>query len=68
MLVAPHFSDAQAVNIGDNKVLRTLLYNRVPPEWVDHAYTFGVVYLQNHFNNPNMLLEQYQVINNACHC
>ncbi|KAG6886940.1 hypothetical protein C0992_001548 [Termitomyces sp. T32_za158] len=66
-LCAPHFDATVAVNITDADIIRTMLANGIPVEWVDHAYTFGVVYLDFHFFEANTSIDQYQEINDERH-
>ncbi|KAG6823109.1 hypothetical protein H0H92_011354, partial [Tricholoma furcatifolium] len=42
-------TSSQVANLSAADILRLLFVNRIPPTWVDHAYTFGVVYLSYHF-------------------
>ena len=37
-------------NFSENEVIQTLIDNQIPPEWVDHAYPFGVIYLNSHYS------------------
>ncbi|KAG6883798.1 hypothetical protein C0992_007739 [Termitomyces sp. T32_za158] len=66
-LHTPHFDATVAVNITDADIIRTMLANSIPVEWVDHAYTFGVVYLETHFFEVNALIDQYQEIDDERH-
>ncbi|KAG6877978.1 hypothetical protein C0992_008835 [Termitomyces sp. T32_za158] len=63
----PHFDAATAVNIMDADVLRAMLANRIPVKWIDHAYTFGVVYLETHFFEANASINIYCEVDNDCH-
>ncbi|KAG6882548.1 hypothetical protein C0992_011384, partial [Termitomyces sp. T32_za158] len=63
----PHFEAAAAVNISDADVLRAMIANGLPPEWVDHAYTFGVVYLETHFFEANASIDLYRDIDDERH-
>ncbi|KAG6896359.1 hypothetical protein C0995_011509 [Termitomyces sp. Mi166 len=38
-------------------MLRILLHNQIPLDWVDHAYTYGMVYLEQQFHNPMMSMD-----------
>ncbi|KAG6896167.1 hypothetical protein C0995_011728 [Termitomyces sp. Mi166 len=62
-----HVLDKMAQNFSDNDALRVLLHNRIPLDWVDHAYTYGVVYLEQQFHNPTMSLDIFHEIDNECH-
>ncbi|KAG6893414.1 hypothetical protein C0992_010069 [Termitomyces sp. T32_za158] len=66
-LRAPHFDATVAVNITDADIICTMLANGIPVEWVDHAYTFGVVYLETHFFEANALIDHNQEIDNERH-
>ncbi|KAG6893913.1 hypothetical protein C0992_008186 [Termitomyces sp. T32_za158] len=66
-LRAPHFEATAAVNITDADVICTMLANGIPVEWVDHAYTFGVVYLETHFFEVNASIDLYQEIDDERH-
>ncbi|KAG6871769.1 hypothetical protein C0995_000287 [Termitomyces sp. Mi166 len=39
----------------------------IPLDWVDHAYTYGVVYLEQQFHNPTMSLDIFCEIDNKRH-
>jgi hypothetical protein len=42
--------DAQQVcNMSLQDIANYLLDNRIPPEWVDHAYAFGVRFIEVHY-------------------
>ncbi|KAG6893718.1 hypothetical protein C0992_008926, partial [Termitomyces sp. T32_za158] len=66
-LRAPRFKATAAVNITDADVICTMLANSIPVEWVDHAYTFGVVYLETHFFEANALIDLYREIDDERH-
>ncbi|KAG6876763.1 hypothetical protein C0992_011866 [Termitomyces sp. T32_za158] len=36
-----HVPDEKVRNFSDDNTIHVLLYNRIPVEWVDHAYTYG---------------------------
>ncbi|KAG6895201.1 hypothetical protein C0993_009928 [Termitomyces sp. T159_Od127] len=38
----------------------------IPLDWVDHAYTYGMVYLEQQFHQPMMSLDIFQEINDKC--
>ncbi|KAG6876501.1 hypothetical protein C0992_012752 [Termitomyces sp. T32_za158] len=59
-----HVPDDQVHNFSDEDVLRILLYNRIPLEWVDHAYAYCVVYLKQQFHQPIMSLDIFCEIDN----
>ncbi|KAG6894585.1 hypothetical protein C0992_005502 [Termitomyces sp. T32_za158] len=65
--LAPHFEPTAAVNITDADVLRAMIANGIPPKWVDHAYTFGVVYLETHFFEANASIDHYRDIDDEQH-
>ncbi|KAG6869958.1 hypothetical protein C0992_001462, partial [Termitomyces sp. T32_za158] len=50
-------------NFSDDDAIRVLLHNRIPPDWVDHAYTYGVVYLEQQFHQPTMSLDVFRDVN-----
>ncbi|KAG6881917.1 hypothetical protein C0995_016668 [Termitomyces sp. Mi166 len=56
--------DDQAHNFSDNDTLCVLLHNRIPLDWVDHAYTYGVVYLEQQFHNPMMSMDIFKDVDN----
>ncbi|KAG5348990.1 hypothetical protein C0989_006672 [Termitomyces sp. Mn162] len=37
-----HVPDNQVQNFTDNDMICVLIHNRIPPDWVDHAYTYGM--------------------------
>ncbi|KAG6895127.1 hypothetical protein C0992_003047 [Termitomyces sp. T32_za158] len=57
MITQVHIPDDKVRNFTDNDAIRVLLYNHIPVEWVDHAYTYGVVYLEQQFHHPTMSLD-----------
>ncbi|KAG6863079.1 hypothetical protein C0993_000285 [Termitomyces sp. T159_Od127] len=54
-----HIPDDQVRNFSDNDAICVLIHNRIPPDWVDHAYTYGVVYLEQQFHQPTMSLDVF---------
>jgi len=44
----PRIDANRTPNLGMQDVIDVLLDNRIPPEWMDHAYTFGLAYLEAH--------------------
>ncbi|KAG6895849.1 hypothetical protein C0992_012097 [Termitomyces sp. T32_za158] len=59
-----HIPDDQVCNFSDEDVLRVLLYNHIPPKWVDHAYTYGIVYLKQQFHQLTMSLKNFCEVDN----
>ncbi|KAG6898015.1 hypothetical protein C0992_007011 [Termitomyces sp. T32_za158] len=57
-----HVPDNKVWNFSDNDMICILLYNCIPVEWVDHAYTYGVVYLEQQFHHPTMSLDIFREI------
>lgn len=51
-----------------DKVLATLTVNHIPLAWVDHAYTYGLHYLNNHYNHSPKAEATYQDVDNECIC
>ncbi|KAG6859079.1 hypothetical protein C0995_011668, partial [Termitomyces sp. Mi166 len=62
-----HVTDEMAQNFSDDDALCDLLHNRIPLDWVDHAYTYGVVYLEQQFHNPTMSLDIFCEIDDERH-
>ncbi|KAG6900991.1 hypothetical protein C0995_002791 [Termitomyces sp. Mi166 len=56
--------DDQAHNFSDDNALHVLLHNRIPLDWVDHAYTYGMVYLEQQFHNPTMSMDIFKDVDN----
>ncbi|KAG6882830.1 hypothetical protein C0993_008971 [Termitomyces sp. T159_Od127] len=56
--------DDQVWNFSDDDVLCILLYNCIPVKWVNHAYTYGMVYLEQQFHCLMMSLDIFQEVNN----
>ncbi|KAG6895780.1 hypothetical protein C0992_012638 [Termitomyces sp. T32_za158] len=52
-----HIPDNKVRNFSDNDVICVLLYNYISVEWVDHAYTYEVVYLEQQLHYPTMSLD-----------
>ncbi|KAG6894674.1 hypothetical protein C0992_005160 [Termitomyces sp. T32_za158] len=59
-----HVPDDKVRNFSDDDAIRVLLYNHILVEWVDHAYTYGVVYLEQQFHHPTMSLDIFQEVDN----
>ncbi|KAG6894123.1 hypothetical protein C0993_012310, partial [Termitomyces sp. T159_Od127] len=55
-----HVPDNQVRNFTNDDAICVLIHNRIPPDWVDHAYTYGVVYLEQQFHQPTMSLDVFQ--------
>ncbi|KAG6895422.1 hypothetical protein C0992_001297 [Termitomyces sp. T32_za158] len=55
-----HVPDNQVRNFSDNDTIHVLIHNRIPPDWVDHAYMYGVVYLEQQFHQPMMSLDVFR--------
>ncbi|KAG6875512.1 hypothetical protein C0993_008862, partial [Termitomyces sp. T159_Od127] len=58
--------DNQVRNFTNNDAIRVLIHNRIPPDWVDHAYTYGMVYLEQQFHQPTMSLDVFRDIDDEC--
>ncbi|KAG6896241.1 hypothetical protein C0995_011648 [Termitomyces sp. Mi166 len=56
--------DEMAQNFSDNNTLCILLHNQIPLDWVDYAYMYGVVYLEQQFHSPTMSMDIFHEINN----
>ncbi|KAG6893822.1 hypothetical protein C0992_008519 [Termitomyces sp. T32_za158] len=52
-----HVPDDKVRNFLDNDTIHVLLYNHILVEWVDHAYTYRVVYPEQQFHHPMMSLD-----------
>ncbi|XP_006459863.1 hypothetical protein AGABI2DRAFT_116823 [Agaricus bisporus var. bisporus H97] len=50
-------------NFGTNEVLRCLIDNRIPPEWIDHSYLYGLHFMGNNFADSSMHFDYYRSIN-----
>ncbi|KAG6859241.1 hypothetical protein C0995_010481 [Termitomyces sp. Mi166 len=59
-----HVPDDQACNFLDNDALHVLLHNHILLDWVDHAYTYGMVYLEQQFHNPTMSMDIFKDVDN----
>ncbi|KAG6883703.1 hypothetical protein C0992_008065 [Termitomyces sp. T32_za158] len=59
-----HVPDDKVRNFSDDDAIHVLLYNHIPVEWVDHAYTYGVVYLEQQFHHPTMSLDIFWEVDN----
>ncbi|KAG6834022.1 hypothetical protein H0H93_011519, partial [Arthromyces matolae] len=57
-----HIPDNERQNFGATEALRILLRNRIPPEWIDHAYPYGVAYLDQHFFGQSQLIDTFTEI------
>ncbi|KAG6893461.1 hypothetical protein C0995_000492 [Termitomyces sp. Mi166 len=59
-----HVPNDQAHNFSDDDALHVLLHNCIPLDWVDHAYTYGMVYLEQQFHNPTMSMDIFKDVDN----
>ncbi|KAG6858336.1 hypothetical protein C0995_000697, partial [Termitomyces sp. Mi166 len=66
-LIQVHVPDKMAQNFSDDDTLRVLLHNQILLDWVDHAYTYDVVYLEQQFYNPTMSLDIFCEIDDKRH-
>ncbi|KAG6871503.1 hypothetical protein C0995_003994 [Termitomyces sp. Mi166 len=66
-IIQVHVPDEMARNFSNNNALCVLLHNRIPLDWVDYAYTYGVVYLEQQFHNPTMSLDIFCEIDDERH-
>ncbi|KAG6857958.1 hypothetical protein C0995_003859 [Termitomyces sp. Mi166 len=62
-----HVPDEMARNFSDDDALCVLLHNQIPLDWVDHAYTYGMVYLEQQFHSPTMSMDIFHKIDDECH-
>ncbi|KAG6860016.1 hypothetical protein C0995_000444 [Termitomyces sp. Mi166 len=58
--------DDQAHNFSDNNALHVLLHNHIPLDWVNHAYTYGMVYLEQQFHSLTMSLDIFREVDDEC--
>ncbi|KAG6858736.1 hypothetical protein C0995_014364 [Termitomyces sp. Mi166 len=63
-LMQVHVPDEMAQNFSDNDALCVLLHNQILLDWVDHAYMYGVVYLEQQFHSLTMSMDIFHEINN----
>ena len=54
--------DRRATDITIDDVLTTLASNHVPLTWVEHAYTYGLHYLDHHYTGPSQTDTIYREI------
>ncbi|KAG6882016.1 hypothetical protein C0995_016235 [Termitomyces sp. Mi166 len=57
-----HVPNDQARNFLDDNALCILLHNCIPLDWVDHAYTYSVVYLEQQFHSLTMSLDIFRQV------
>ncbi|KAG6885156.1 hypothetical protein C0995_009493, partial [Termitomyces sp. Mi166 len=62
-LMQVHVPDKMAQNFSNDNTLRVLLHNRIPLDWVDHTYMYGVVYLEQQFYSPTISMDIFHEIN-----
>ncbi|KAG6859597.1 hypothetical protein C0995_006792 [Termitomyces sp. Mi166 len=63
-LMQVYVPDKMAQNFSDDDTLRVLLHNQILLDWVDHAYTYGMVYLEQQFHSPMMSMDIFREIDN----
>ncbi|KAG6883460.1 hypothetical protein C0995_012250 [Termitomyces sp. Mi166 len=61
-----HVPDEMAQNFSDDDTLRILLHNQILLDWVDHAYTYSMVYLEQQFHSPTMSMDIFCEIDDEC--
>ncbi|PPQ66684.1 hypothetical protein CVT24_008837 [Panaeolus cyanescens] len=47
-------TDGEAANISTSTIMDTLISNRIPIDWVDHAYPYAFRYLDQHYSGSLM--------------
>ena len=57
----------EVANITEDNMYQVMLYNHMPIDWIDHAYTYGVVFLKQQFFKPNDALPCYIQVDNEQH-
>ncbi|KAG6858112.1 hypothetical protein C0995_002492, partial [Termitomyces sp. Mi166 len=63
-LMQVHVPDEMAQNFSDDDALHVLLHNWILLDWVDHAYTYGMAYLEQQFHSPMMSMDIFCEIDN----
>ncbi|KAG6883256.1 hypothetical protein C0995_012553, partial [Termitomyces sp. Mi166 len=63
-LMQVHVPDEMAQNFSDDNALHVLLHNWILLDWVDHAYMYGMVYLEQQFHSPTMSMDIFCKIDN----
>ena len=53
-----------SLTLGCKTVIDVLIDNRVPSEWVDHSYPFGLAYLEAHHSGNPLHQAMLDEINN----
>ncbi|KAF8870159.1 hypothetical protein BD779DRAFT_1479151 [Infundibulicybe gibba] len=48
-----------SANTTQDDVARLLIENKIPPTWIDHAYTFGLYYIDHHLRIDSMINNIY---------
>ncbi|KAG6872141.1 hypothetical protein C0995_012627 [Termitomyces sp. Mi166 len=66
-IIQVYVPDEMAQNFSDDDALCILLHNQILLDWVDHTYTYGVVYLEQQFHNPTMSLNIFHEIDDERH-
>ncbi|KAG6859254.1 hypothetical protein C0995_010278 [Termitomyces sp. Mi166 len=56
-LMQVHVPDEMAQNFSNDNALHVLLHNQIPLDWVDHAYTYSMVYLEQQFHSPTISMD-----------
>ena len=60
----PRRDPSQVANMSRDDVIQTLLDNRIPPEWVDHAYGYGITFLNGHYGDGWIDSDLLQAVDN----
>ncbi|KAG6807468.1 hypothetical protein H0H92_007352 [Tricholoma furcatifolium] len=58
---------SQVKNLGRDDVLRLLLLNCILLDWVDHAYTYSVVYMDYHYSASDVMRDSYVEVDRERH-
>ncbi len=54
----------QAYNVSLRDVTNYLIDNRIPPEWVDHAYVYGVRFIKVHYSGSVIQQDLLDLVDN----
>jgi hypothetical protein len=58
------YESTHSSNISIQDVIRALIDNHIPPEWVDHAYPHGIIFLNAHYTGSSLSQNLLDAIDN----
>ena len=58
------YDSTHSSNISMQDVILALIDNHIPPEWVDHAYPHGIIFLNTHYTGSSLSQDLLDAVDN----